>query len=178
MKKIIVFLLFNLLLLGCGESEKKKEAKVNNSKYTFPGADKLFKLDFDLKTNPPLILFSSYTNILSQVDFCELMNKSLKNENKEDANIKKIYNNITKQCGFYKSLYEKYLSNFDNINSDNYNDYYYFAYMIDEEEAGVNYIGIFLAFDECNNIKEDFLKQEFGFVSNCKKISSNPSMPN
>lgn len=173
MKKILIFLFFNLFLIGCSEKEQKKDTKPYKSKYDVFGTERLKKLDQELNTDPFLILTLSYTHIISSLDVCDIMKEAFKDNSKNI--IKDIKVSIDIGCDFHKEIYDKYLINFQDINSNNYKNYYYFNYKKEDTESDFgNYLGIFKNLSSCNEVKDKFLNAEIGYVSRCKNIDSRP----
>ena len=167
MKKLLAIMLL-CLLLGCSEKEAKKEVDYK-SKYNVVDVVKFedFKSYYTLS--------SSYSKVIVQQDICDVFEETeqtVSDKNKkllEELNI-----NLSKNCGFYRKLYETVIPNFKTINLTNSDSYYYFEYRDDDSENNFgNTIGIFSNINNCNKFKNDFLNSEIGFASNCKNISPN-----
>ena len=76
------------------------------------------------------------------------------------------------KCKFYREVYKKVIPNFESVNLDNVNKYYYFNYSNENSETSFsNVIGIFLDINNCNKTKEEFLDKEMGLTSKCKNIT-------
>ena len=167
MKKLLP-ITFLGLLLGCSENEPKKEAKYK-SKYNVVDVTKFEDLESNFK--PIAILSLSYFKVIVELDMCDVFEQTVSDNNKKLLD--KTNLNLSKDCGFYRKLYEAVIPNFKTINLTNSNSYYYFEYRDDHSENSFGKtIGIFSNINNCNKFKNDFLDGEMGFASNCKNISS------
>ena len=167
MKKLLAIVVLGFLL-GCSENEPKKEVDYK-SKYNVVDAAKFKNLELNI--TPIAILSLSYSKVIVQQDICDIFEQTVSDKNKKLLDEMNL--NLSKDCGFYRKLYEAVIPNFKTINVANSNSYYYFEYRDDDSENNFGKtIGIFSNINNCNKFKNNFLDGEIGFASNCKNISS------
>jgi hypothetical protein len=166
MKKLLAIIVLGLLL-GCSENEPKKKVDYK-SKYNVVDVAKFENLELNIR--PIAILSLSYSRVIAEQDICDIFEETLSDKNKKLLDEMNL--NYSKDCGFYRKLYEAVIPNFKTINLTNLNSYYYFEYRDDSENSFGKTIGIFSNINNCNKFKNDFLDGEIGFTSNCKNIGS------
>jgi len=167
MRKIIV-IFFLFLLLSCNEKESNEKSSYK-SKYDIVDTSKFENQNS--KTDPYGILDITYAVIVSQQDICDIYNNSFK-ESKNKGLLQEYMMPQLEKCKFYREVYKKVIPNFESVNLDNVNKYYYFNYSNENSETSFsNVIGIFSNIDSCNKAKEEFLDKEMGLTSKCKNIT-------
>jgi|TARA_E500000305_G_scaffold38405_1_gene29470 hypothetical protein len=167
MRKIIV-IFFLFLLLSCNEKESNEKSSYK-SKYDIVDTSKFENQNS--KTDPYGILDITYAVIVSQQDICDIYNNSFK-ESKNKGLLQEYMMPQLEKCKFYREVYKKVIPNFESVNLDNVNKYYYFNYSNENSETSFsNVIGIFLDINNCNKTKEEFLDKEMGLTSKCKNIT-------
>lgn len=166
MKIFLILFTILLLLVSCKEPEEKKETNYK-SQYDIVNTVKLRKLDEEFKNLGFLSL--SYASIVSQQDLCDIFEDTIYQSNNEE--LRNLMSKKLIECNYYRKLYKIVIPNFENINTSNYINHYYFEFRDDFSDTVLaNKIGIFLNLENCNKFKNEFLIQELGFTSNCKKI--------
>jgi len=167
MRKIIV-IFFLFLLLSCNEKESNEKSSYK-SKYDIVDTSKFENQNS--KTDPYGVLDITYAVIVSQQDICDIYNNSFK-ESKNKGLLQEYMMPQLEKCKFYREVYKKVIPNFESVNLDNVNKYYYFNYSNENSETSFsNVIGIFSNIDSCNKAKEEFLDKEMGLTSKCKNIT-------
>ena len=165
MIKILSIIILGLLL-GCSESEQKKETNYK-SKYNILDTSK-FK-DLEPNIRPIMVLSSSYVSVVTQQDICDIFESSAK----ENKKLEEMMTSSITKCKFYRELYEEVIPHFKTINATNVSNYFYFKYRDEYSETSLsNTIGIFSNEGKCNEFKDNFLNNDIGFTSNCKNIDS------
>ena len=160
-----VLLLF--LLLGCNENEAKKDTEYK-SKYDVLETSKFESIES--KTNPIAILTLTYGSVVTDQEICDAFDSTV-TDSKNKKYLEELMSSSLSECKFHRKLYEHVIPNFKNISLDNAERYYYFEYMTEESDINIaNIVGIFSDINNCNNFKNEFLDNEIGFASNCKKI--------
>ena len=171
MKKIIV-IFFLFLLLSCNERESKEANEESSYKSKYDIVDTSKFANQDLKTDPWGILDSTYITIVSKQSYCDGMEKIAKEDKNNEQNVvKEVMTAFLDECKFYREVYKIVIPNFESINLDNVNKYYYFNYRDENSETSfLDVVGIFLDINNCNKAKEEFLDKEMGLTSKCKNI--------
>ena len=165
MRKLLL-ITFLSLLLGCSESEQKKETNYK-SKYNILDTSKFKDLESNIR--PIMVLSTSYVVVVTQQDICDIFESSAK-ENKQ---LEEMMTRSITECKFYRELYKEVIPHFKTINANNVSNYFYFKYSDEYSETNLsNTIGIFSNEGKCNEFKDNFLNNEIGFTSNCKNIVS------
>lgn len=164
----VIGILFLLLLLSCNENEAKKETEYKNI-YDVLDRSKLETIES--KINPISILTITYGSVVNEQMICDIFDSTVKDSDNKKQ-IEEIMSSSLNACKFYRKLYKQVIPNFKNVSIDNIDRYYYFEFMDENSETNLfNIIGIFSDINNCNNFKNEFLDNEIGFTSNCKKIS-------
>jgi len=169
MRKIIV-IFFLFLLLSCNERESKEanEESSYKSKYDIVDTSRFESVNSGSSYG---ILDMTYISIVSKQDYCDGVDGIAK-ENKNNKEFISIMGSMLNECKFYREVYKKVIPNFESVNLDTANKYYYFNYSDENSETTfLNVIGIFSDIDNCNKAKEEFLDKEMGLTSKCKNIT-------
>ena len=169
MRKIIV-IFFLFLLLSCNERESKEanEESSYKSKYDIVDTSRFESVNSGSSYG---ILDMTYISIVSKQDYCDGVDGIAK-ENKNNKEFISIMGSMLNECKFYREVYKKVIPNFESVNLDTANKYYYFNYSDENSETTfLNVIGIFSDIDNCNKAKEEFLDKEMGLISKCKNIT-------
>ena len=167
-KIIVIFFLF--LLLSCNERESKEanEESSYKSKYDIVDTSRFESVNSGSSYG---ILDMTYISIVSKQDYCDGVDGIAK-ENKNNKEFISIMGSMLNECKFYREVYKKVIPNFESVNLDTANKYYYFNYSDENSETTfLNVIGIFSDIDNCNKAKEEFLDKEMGLTSKCKNIT-------
>ena len=178
MKKLFLYFLSSLLLVGCSE-EKKTDSIRKASKYLkadiMKELSKLDEINMDKMINNSIegsggsitLLMLFYTSIGTTLTYCEAIagiNKEMDEKNKDpDLKIN------DDECKIYTEIYEKYNSMYlKAINSNSIPKYYFFElkYPI---EANQESVGIFPTKKECEYYANLFREKNIGLTSSCKK---------
>jgi len=169
MRKIIV-IFFLFLLLSCNERESKEANEESSYKSKYDIVDISKFENQNSKTDPYGILDITYAVIVSQQGICDILENTFKESENKDL-LKEYMMPQLEKCKFYREVYKKVIPNFESVNLNNANKYYYFNYSDDNSETSFsNVIGIFSNTDNCNKAKEEFLDKEMGLTSKCKNI--------
>jgi uncharacterized protein YceK len=170
MKNIFLLIAITLLITGCNERESKEanEESVYKSKYDIVDTSKFENQKS--KIDPYGILDITYAVIVSQQGICDILENTFKESENKDL-LKEYMMPQLEKCKFYREVYKKVIPNFESVNLDNANKYYYFNYSDENSDTTFsNIIGIFSNIDNCNKAKEEFLDKEMGLTSKCKNI--------
>ena len=166
MRKIIV-IFFLFLLLSCNERESNEKSSYK-SKYDIVDTSKFENVNSGSSYG---MLKMTYVVIVAKQEYCDGVD-DIANENKDNKEFISIIGSMLNECKFYREVYKKVISNFESVNLDTANKYYYFNYSDENSETSFsNVIGIFSDIDNCNKAKEEFLDKEMGLTSKCKNIT-------
>ena len=163
----IIVIIFLFLLSSCNERESN-EVSSYKSKYDIVDTSKFENQNS--KTDPYGILDTTYIAIWSKQEYCDGVDGVVK-ENEDNKELISIMFSMQNECKFYREVYKKVIPNFESVNLDNANKYYYFNYSDENSETSfLDVVGIFLDINNCNKFKEEFLDKEMGLTSKCKNI--------
>ena len=168
MKNLLSIIFISLIIVGCNERESNEESSYK-SKYDIIDTSKFENQNS--KTDPYGILDMTYAVIVSKQEMCDIYESTFKESENKDL-LKEYMTPQLEKCKFYREVYKKVIPNFESVNLDNANKYYYFNYSDENSETTFsNVVGIFLDIDNCNKFKEEFLNKEMGLTSKCKNIT-------
>lgn len=170
LKKFLLLIFISLIIVGCNERESNEQSSYK-SKYDIVDTSK-FK-NQNSKTDPYGILDMTYIATWSKQEYCDGMEKvaNERKKNTEQNVVKEVMTGFLDECKFYRELYKIVIPNFESVNLDNVNKYYYFNYRDENSETSfLDVVGIFLDINNCNKFKEEFLNKEMGLTSKCKNI--------
>ncbi len=164
-KILIIFFLF--LLSSCNERESNEKSSYK-SKYDILDTSKFESVNSGSSYG---MLKMTYAVIVAKQEYCDGVDGVFK-ENEDNKELISIMLSMKNECKFYREVYKKVMPNFESVNLDNANKYYYFNYSDENSETSfANVIGIFSDNNNCNKAKEEFLDKEMGLTSKCKNIT-------
>ena len=189
MKKLLAILVLGLLLSSCSDKEAEKEKakrKSENhkiySKYMNPDLIKKLtslqskELEGSLeKPASDIVLLSMmYADLGGHVLFCEIMKEALERPQANDEEIKIVddpMENMKKECGIYKEIFEKYSSMYTTAaETQTVPSFYFFkSKAIESEQNDFDNVGMFPTLEECEHYFNIFLEKEIALVGKCKK---------
>ena len=167
MKNIFLLIAITLLITGCNERESNEKSSYK-SKYDIVDTSKFENVNSGSSYG---MLKMTYVVIVAKQEYCDGVD-DIANENKDNKELISIMLSMRNECKFYREVYKKVMPNFESVNLDNANKYYYFNYSDENSETSFsNVIGIFSDIDNCNKAQEEFLDKEMGLTSKCKNIT-------